>query len=87
MEAGFRPSTAPIDRTAKAHSILSQDAVNAAQLMQSFDVMSFTSASQLMRAFDMATFDFQESGQLVEDTDFNQSSNIVLQTAQTPMQR
>ncbi|GLA56228.1 hypothetical protein AnigIFM63604_006008 [Aspergillus niger] len=87
METGFEHATAPIDRRAKAHSIFSQDAVNAAQLMQSFDVTSFTSASQLMQAFDMATFDFQESGQLVEDTNFAQSSHNVLQTAETPMQQ
>lgn len=87
MEAGFQPSTAPIERRAEAHSILSQGAVNAAQLMQTFDVTSFLSASQLMQTFDMATFHFQNSGQLVEDPTFVQPSDKVLQNAGTPIQR
>ncbi|OJZ80066.1 hypothetical protein ASPFODRAFT_467176 [Aspergillus luchuensis CBS 106.47] len=87
MEAGFQPSTAPIERRAGAHSILSQGAVNAAQLMQTFDVTSFLSASQLMQTFDMATFHFQNSGQLVEDPTFVQPSDNVLQNAGTPIQR
>ncbi|KAL4889173.1 hypothetical protein BDV59DRAFT_120943 [Aspergillus ambiguus] len=87
MEAEFRSSTAPMSRGAEAHSVFNPDAVNAAQLMQSFDVTSFPSASQLMQAFDLATFDFQNSGQLVEETNFAQTSSNVLQNTETPMQR
>lgn len=71
----------------EAHSTFSQNTVNAAQLMQSFDMTSFLSASELMQAFDLATFDFQNSGQLMEDTNFAQSSNNVLQNNEARMQR
>ena len=43
--------------------------VDAAHLMQEFDMISFPNAAQLMQNFDMASFGFTNTAQLMQDFD------------------
>ncbi|THC90099.1 hypothetical protein EYZ11_010447 [Aspergillus tanneri] len=87
LEKEFHPSTPEANKGNETPSIFNQDAVNAAQLMQSFGVTSFLSASQLMQTFDLESFDFTNTDKLTGNLDVVQSSNNILQNAEMPMQR
>jgi hypothetical protein len=54
------PTTSPV---------FNLNAVNAAQLMQDFDLISVQNAAQLMQTFDIASFDTINAAQLMRDFD------------------